>query len=62
MTLRDLQERGYMNGNKGPKVKMPKVRFEPSQETLDRIHAEKLEKLRVKGLDLLSPEERKRYA
>jgi len=64
MTLRDLQERGCMNGNKGPKPKISKakVRYEPSQEELDRIHAEKLEQLRIKGIELLTPEEKKKYA
>ena len=37
------------------------VCYEPSQPELDRIHAEKLERLRIKGLDLLTPEERKKY-
>ena len=38
------------------------VRYEPSQEELDRIHAEKLEALRIKGIELLTPKERKKYA
>ncbi len=42
-------------------TKKDEPRYEPSQEVLDRIHAEKLEALRIKGLELLTPEERKRY-
>ena len=38
-----------------------KVRYEPSQEELDRIHFDKLEALRIKGFALLTPEEREKY-
>jgi hypothetical protein len=43
-------------------AKVEPVRFELSQDELDRIHAEKLERLRIKGLALLTPEERKLYS